>query len=578
MGDLLFTNQSSIMKHSVLKVNSSDNVIVALRNLEPSEIIEHDGEYYTLPRAIAAKHKFVTQDLAIGDPVTMYGVLVGKATQSIARGEQITTFNLKHESDEYSVSKRRPQTNWQAPDVSTWANRTFMGFPRSDGQVGTANYWLVFPLVFCENRNILKLKEAFDKALGYAFPDTYLKQTEDLVNLYRTGGAEAINKYEPISLSEAVFHQPLFKNLDGIKFLTHESGCGESNQESAVLAALFAAYAHNANVAGITVLSLGCQKTQFTDLMNEINSRNRSVGPRDGGVPQFNKPILLFEQQAYGTEFDMLSAAIKETFLALIEANKLERQSAPLSKLNIGLKCGGSDGFSGISANPVLGHLSDMVVALGGTTYLAEFPELCGVEQELIDRCVSDEKAQKFETLMRDYAAKAEAVGAGFDMNPSAGNIKDGLITDAIKSAGAAKKGGSAPIADVLNYTEIAREPGLHLVCTPGNDVLATTGQVAAGATITLFTTGLGTPTGNPICPVVKISTNTKLVQKMPDIIDFDCGAIIEPGRRSGQKTIKETADALLEYCIDLASGKLKTKAQILSQDDFMPWKRGVSL
>ena len=551
------------MQHKVLKVNASDNVIVALRNLEAGETIEFEGETYVLPRAIAAKHKFVTQDLAVGDHVTMYGVLVGKATQPIARGEQITTFNLKHESDEFSVTKRKPQTNWVAPDVSKWVNRTFMGFPRSDGQVGIANYWLVIPLVFCENRNILKLKDAFDKALGYAFPDIDLKQVNDLVKLYEKADNAALKSYNATTQTLNLGPEPLFKNLDGIKFLTHESGCGESNQESAVLAALFGAYANNANVTGITVLSLGCQKTQFDDLMKEIKTRN----------PNFDKPILFFEQQAYGTEFEMMSAAIKATFEGLIEANKLERQPAPLSKLNIGLKCGGSDGFSGISANPVLGHLSDLVVALGGNTYLAEFPELCGVEQELIDRCTSEAKAQKFETLMRDYAAKAEAVGAGFDMNPSAGNIKDGLITDAIKSAGAAKKGGTAPIADVLNYTEVAQESGLHLVCTPGNDVLATTGQAASGATITLFTTGLGTPTGNPICPIVKVSTNTKLAQKMPDIIDFDCGAIIE-----GEKTIEQTAEELLEYCIELASGTIKTKAQLLGQDDFMPWKRGVSL
>lgn len=570
--------QVSMMRNTVLKINPSDNVIVALRPLAAGEIIDYKGERYHLPRPIPAKHKFVTEDIAMGDPVRMYGVLVGKATQPIARGEQITTFNLKHESEVYSVGKRKLRTGWQAPDVSRWADRTFMGFHRSDGQVGTANYWLVIPLVFCENRNVLKLKDAFDRALGYAFPDVYLKQTEDLVNLYTTGEIEAINQYSSTSQTAALRPEPLFKNIDGIKFLTHESGCGESNQESSTLAALLAAYAHNANVAGITVLSLGCQKTQFMDLLTEINSRIRTDGyavdlPHNGVAPQFTKPILFFEQQGYGTEFTMLSAAIKETFLGLLEANRLERQPAPLSKLNIGLKCGGSDGFSGISANPVLGHLSDLVVALGGTTYLAEFPELCGVEQELIDRCVSDEKARKFETLMRDYATKAEAVGAGFDMNPSAGNIKDGLITDAIKSAGAAKKGGSAPIADVLNYTEIATQSGLNLVCTPGNDVLATTGQAAAGATLTLFTTGLGTPTGNPICPVVKVSTNTMLAQKMPDLIDFDCGPII-----NGEKAIEETAEALLDYCIDLASGEFKTKAQLLGQDDFMPWQRGISL
>jgi altronate hydrolase len=549
--------------HTYLSVHPNDNVLVALQNLPKGTTIEHNGQSFDLVMDIPSKHKFVTEDLSTGGHVTMYGVLVGKATQPIRRGEQVTTFNLKHDSDEYSVTKRKPYPQWQAPDVSKWKDRTFMGYHRSDGQVGTANYWLVVPLVFCENRNILKLKDAFDKALGYAFPDIYLQQTQELVQLYQSQKEGSVAEYTPGFTSEKPVIKPLFPNLDGIKFLTHESGCGENNQDSALLAALFGAYANNANVAGITVLSLGCQKTQFEDLTNEIKSRN----------PLFDKPILFYEQQAYGTEFDMLSAAIKGTFQALIEANKLERRQAPLSKLNIGLKCGGSDGFSGISANPVLGHLSDIVVSLNGRTYLAEFPELCGVEQELIDRCVDEEKAEKFETLMRQYASKAEAVGAGFDMNPSAGNIKDGLITDAIKSAGAAKKGGTAPIADVLNYTEVSKVPGLHLVCTPGNDVLATTGQAAAGATITLFTTGLGTPTGNPICPMVKVATNTKLAQKMSDIIDFDCGPII-----IGEKTIEQTAEELLEYCIQLASGTFKTKAQMLGQDDFMPWKRGVSL
>jgi altronate hydrolase len=194
------------------------------------------------------------------------------------------------------------------------------------------------------------------------------------------------------------------------------------------------------------------------------------------------------------------------------------------------------------------------------------------VEQELINRCVTEEKAAKFEKLMRDYAGKAEAVGSAFAFNPSPGNIKDGLITDAIKSAGAAKKGGNAFISDVLNYTERATDSGLQLVCTPGNDVEATTGQTAAGANIILFTTGLGTPTGNPICPVAKVATNTALANRMPDVIDFDCGAVVD-----GTQTIEQNAEALLEYVIKVASGDL-TKAQQLGQDDFIPWKRGVSL
>jgi len=204
---------------------------------------------------------------------------------------------------------------------------------------------------------------------------------------------------------------------------------------------------------------------------------------------------------------------------------------------------------------------------------LAEFPELCGVEQELSDRCETPELANRFMQLMRDYNAKAEAEGSGFYANPSPGNVRDGLITDAIKSAGAAKKGGSSPIVDVLDYPNMVHRPGLNLLCTPGNDVESTTAEVAAGANIVLFTTGLGTPTGNPVCPVIKLSTNTKTFKKMPDIIDINCGTIIE-----GRESIEEAAHRILDYVLAVASGELKTKEKTLGQDDFIPWRRGVSL
>jgi len=261
------------------------------------------------------------------------------------------------------------------------------------------------------------------------------------------------------------------------------------------------------------------------------------------------------------------------TFVGLIEANNLKREPAPLNKLVIGLECGGSDGFSGISANPTLGYVSDLIVGLGGSTVLSEFPELNGVEQELINRCVDIKKANKFDKIMSTYNEKARALGAPFSMNPSPGNIKDGLITDAIKSAGAAKKGGSSPVNDVLDYTEQVVIPGLNLLCTPGNDVESTTGLAGSGANLILFTTGLGTPTGNPIAPVVKVSTTTKLFKKMNDIIDFNTGAIIE-----GEKTIKETGQELLDFVIKVSSGEIQTKARKLMQDDFIPWKRGMSL
>jgi altronate hydrolase len=282
---------------------------------------------------------------------------------------------------------------------------------------------------------------------------------------------------------------------------------------------------------------------------------------------------LIYEQQQLGTVEDMLDIIIKESFEGIKEANNIKRKPAPLSKLKMGLECGGSDGFSGISANPALGYASDLLAALGGSPILSEFPELCGVEQELVNRCVNDEDADRFMQLMKAYENSAERVGSGFDMNPSPGNIKDGLITDAMKSAGAAKKGGSSPINGVLDYGEYVVRPGLNLLCTPGNDVESTTGMVGSGANVVVFTTGLGTPTGNPIAPVIKVSSNTELAKKMPDIIDIDTGAVIR-----AEKSIEEMGEEILEYVIQVASGEVNAKADILGQDDFIPWKRGISL
>ncbi|MCF2518184.1 UxaA family hydrolase [Dyadobacter sp. CY351] len=550
------------MASQLLKIHPSDNVIVALRDLPVNADVAWAGSHYSLPYGVSAKHKFVTEDIETGGAIIMYGVLVGRASQSIRKGEPITTFNLKHDSQDYSTANRQPYSYIQ-PDVSKWQNRTFKGYHREDGRVGTYNYWLVVPLVFCENRNVLIMKDAFERELGYAQTDIYREHVRDFLHLYQSGDLRTIKSMEAFTEREPVRKKPErpFQNVDGIKFLTHEGGCGGTRTDSNTLCALFASYAVHPNVAGITVLSLGCQNSELKTLEDEIKKRD----------PNFNKPFFAFEHQK-GTEYSLMSGAIKETFMGVTKINEFERSDAPLSKLSVGLKCGGSDGFSGISANPVLGHLSDIVVGLGGQTLLAEFPELNGVEQELINRCVTEEKAAKFEKLMRDYAGKAEAVGSAFAFNPSPGNIKDGLITDAIKSAGAARKGGNAYISDVLNYTERATESGLQLVCTPGNDVEATTGQTAAGANIILFTTGLGTPTGNPICPVAKVATNTTLANRMPDVIDFDCGPVVD-----GTQSLEQNAEALLEYVIRVASGEL-TKAQQLGQDDFIPWKRGVSL
>jgi altronate hydrolase len=324
-----------------------------------------------------------------------------------------------------------------------------------------------------------------------------------------------------------------------------------------------AGYITHPNVAGATILSLGCQNAQVQMLQDEIAKRS----------PNFDKPFYVLEQQKIGSETDLIATAVKQTFAGLMIANENKRKPAPISKLCLGLECGGSDGFSGISANPAIGYTSDLLVATGGAVILSEFPELCGVEQEISDRCVNENAAQRFMDLMKTYNSKAEAAGSGFYMNPSPGNIKDGLITDAIKSAGAAKKGGTSPVVDVLDYPEKVSKPGLNLLCTPGNDVESTTAEVGSGATIVLFTTGLGTPTGNPVAPVVKLSSNTALYEKMKDIIDINTGSIIE-----GDETIEQAGERILEHIIKIASGEIKAKSVVNGQDDFIPWKRGVSL
>lgn len=546
------------MKSRVLRIHPKDNVLVALQDLKQGETISFENKAYTLLEDIPAKHKFFTGDMNLQDEIYMYGVLVGKAQYPIPAGSIMNTQNTKHAVDPYTY--RPYDYEWQAPDVSKFEGSTFNGYWRSDGRVGTANYWLFIPTVFCENRNLDVIKEAMHNELGYTVTDKYKRFTHNLIRYYEQGDDIANLDF---SADSAAPNERYFKNIDGIKFLNHQGGCGGIRQDAAVLSKLLAAYADHPNVAGVTVLSLGCQNLQVADFRKDLLERN----------PGFDKPLFVFEQQQSQSEEQLIKEAIKQTFTGLIEANKLERSPAPINKLVLGVKCGGSDGFSGISANPAVGYTSDLLVGLGGTVLLAEFPELCGAEQQLIDRTKDEQAAKKFIRLMSSYSAAAEQAGSGFHMNPSPGNIKDGLITDAIKSNGAAKKGGTSPVEDVLDYTEQAVKPGLNLVCTPGNDVEATTGKAASGATLILFTTGLGTPTGNPICPTIKVSTNKELTRRMGDIIDIDTGPVIE-----GEKTIEEMGEDILAYCIKAASGEITPKAVLLNQDDFIPWKRGVSL
>jgi len=544
------------MPESVLQIDPRDNVVVALKPLRGGTVVRFGDRSCTVIDDIPAKHKVAVADLAPGDLIYLYGMVVGEAIKVIPRGGLISTRTIRHRAADYTA--QRTPVSFPLPDPCPFSTRTFKGYRRADGQVGTRNFWIVLPLVFCENRNVERMKEALEEELGYGGAhNSYRGHVRQLVKRQTSG-----EKLRADDLAR-VHSERVFPNIDGIRFLTHEGGCGGTRQDAQALCGLLAGYIHHPNVAGATVLSLGCQHAQASLLLDELRVRD----------PRMTKPVLVFDQQRSGSGAILMTRALNETFDALVKANEVERTPAPLSALTIGLKCGGSDGFSGISANPTLGYLSDLLGELGGKTLLSEFPELHGVEQELVNRCTTDAVAQRFFDLMHAYSARAKAVHSGFEMNPSPGNIEDGLTTDAIKSAGAARKGGVAPIRDVLDFPEYAKTAGLSLLCTPGSDVECVTAQAGAGANLVLFTTGLGTPTGNPVAPVLKISSNSTLADRMTDIIDFDAGGIV-----TEETTIPECAERLLDLCIQVASGERLTKAEQLGQNDFIPWKRGVSL
>ncbi|AUP80486.1 UxaA family hydrolase [Flavivirga eckloniae] len=550
------------MSKNYVQIDPKDNIIVAITPLEKGTVATIQGIDITLKEDIKQKHKFALNDFAMGDEIFMYGVLIGKAIEPIQAGCAITIENVKHASAEFQDSKEK--FTWSAPDISNFKGKTFNGYHRKDGKVGTGNYWLVIPLTFCENRNVDVLEGALSEKLGYETKKDFAVDTDALINQYKAGASkDAILNTPIITTKEEMTKNRTFPNVDGIKFLKHDGGCGGIRQDSETLCKLLAGYITNPNVAGATIFSLGCQNAQIEMLQNALDAID----------PNLDKPVHYLEQQKSESERKLIEEAVKHTFLGLIEANKITRQPAPLSKLVLGLECGGSDGFSGISANPALGYASDLLVALGGSPVLSEFPELNGVEQEIINRCETEEDSKKFYDLMRAYSAAAVAVGSGFENNPSPGNIKDGLITDAMKSAGAAKKGGTSPVTQVLDYTEQVTKPGLNLLCTPGNDVESTTGLVGSGCNIVVFTTGLGTPTGNPVAPVLKMSSNTHLYERMNDIIDINAGTVI-----SGEDTIESMGEKILDHIIKVASGEVASKAVLHGNNDFIPWKRGVSL
>ncbi|HRN56855.1 MAG TPA: UxaA family hydrolase, partial [Agriterribacter sp.] len=257
------------MKARVLKIHDRDNVLVALTNLKKGEVLEYGGSSYTLVDDVNAKHKFFINDMKGGDPIFMYGVLVGKTQFDVPRGGRMTTENTKHATGEYDY--RGVKYEWHAPDVSKFRGSTFNGYHRSDGRVGTANYWLFIPMVFCENRNLDVIREALHNELGYGVTDKYKAYTRQLVKAYKEGGD--LESFRIGDIKPDPVQQRIFKNIDGIKFLNHQGGCGGTRQDAETLGRLLAAYCDNPNVGGVTVLSLGCQNLQVQDFLKYLKER-----------------------------------------------------------------------------------------------------------------------------------------------------------------------------------------------------------------------------------------------------------------------------------------------------------------
>lgn len=500
----------------VIVLSENDNVAVARRQINAGEELGVAGA--TAASAIPLGHKIALRDIEAQEYIRKYGQIIGRATQQIKTGDHVHTQNMRM-SDvaiEHHFSENVPKTDFVRPSEQA----SFMGYRRPSGRVGTRNYIAIISSVNCS----------------------------------ATVSRAVAKRFQDLSLAGR------FPNVDGVVAFTHGSGCSSNGYATGYtyLTRTLAGYARNPNVGGVLMMGLGCETNQISLMMKEHGLEES---------PVFQK---LNTQDSGGTR-NVIESACKAIEEMLPIVNQALRERVPASELTVALQCGGSDGYSGISANPALGYAVDLIVRHGGTAILSETPEIYGAEHLLTQRAFSPAVADallKRIDWWRDYTSRN---GAELDNNPSHGNKAGGLTTILEKSLGAVAKGGSTRLNAVYEFAEPVREHGLVFMDTPGNDPVAVTGQVAGGANLVCFTTGRGSTSGFKPAPCIKIASNTPMYRRMCDDMDIDAGAII-----TGDETIESCGQRIFQRILEVASGDRSCSEQFdYGDNEFVPWVVG---
>ena len=499
-------------------VNSQDNVAVVKRETAPGlQVVLPNGNFLKINTAIPNGHRFAVREISAGDFVLQYGQPIGTSL-GIEAGEWITHENM---SDDVPVVRDLPDDlHTPAPDYLDVSEReTFMGFRRSDGRVGTRNYILIVPTSMCASH------EAAQISMMAEF--LYYKREK-------------------------------YPNVDGVVAIPHNKGCGcQDGSNLEIMLRTLSNYADHPNVGGVILMDLGCEKTNLSKVEKYLLKRELS----------FNKPVAKIGIQEIGGTQAAIEKGLKIVQEMLPIVNENTREEVSVSEIILGVKCGSSDGFSGISANPALGRATDLLVESGGTVLITEIPEFCGAEHIVANRAKDAETGRAIYRMIDWYKDYASKFGGVLNNNPSPGNIASGLLNITIKSLGAMSKAGTTRVEGVCEYAEAPINKGLNLMQGPGYDQESTPALVAAGATVIVFTTGNGTTIGNAIAPVIKLASNNRVFERMNGDIDISAGNILE-----GTETINEVGERVFEHIRRVAGGEIQAKAEVNKHREFQFW------